>query len=87
MGQNVVEGFQGLGNHGRKKGTLSLYDIYGTHWGGCDAQIDPINHAQVFCSCYLIARKVMKKHTKNESTLDAITVVEFTKNGAPLNLC
>jgi hypothetical protein len=48
MGQNVAEGFQGLGKHGRKKGTLNLYDIYGTHWGGRGTQIDPINDAQVF---------------------------------------
>jgi hypothetical protein len=37
--------------------------------------------------CYLIAGKVMKNYTKNECTLDAIAVVEFTKNGAPLNWC
>jgi hypothetical protein len=33
-GQNVKDDFQGLWNHGRKKGKISLYDKYGTHRGG-----------------------------------------------------
>jgi hypothetical protein len=38
-------------------------------------------------ACYLIVGKVMKNYMKNECTLDAIAVVEFNKNGAPLNWC
>jgi hypothetical protein len=37
--------------------------------------------------CYLISGKVMKNYTKGECTLDAITVAEFTKNGALMNWC
>ena len=48
MGQNVVEGFQGLGKHGRKKGTLKMYDIYGTHQGGCGTYIEPVNDTNFF---------------------------------------
>jgi hypothetical protein len=46
-GQNVSDDFQGSGKHGRKKGTLSLYELYGTHRGGHGALIEPINDPQV----------------------------------------
>jgi hypothetical protein len=39
------------------------------------------------CACYLITGKVMKNFTRNKCTLDAIAVVEFTKNDTPMNWC
>jgi hypothetical protein len=33
-GQDVTDGFQGSGKHGKKKGELSLYEKYDTHHGG-----------------------------------------------------
>jgi len=85
MGQNVSDEFHGSRMHGRKNGTLILYDLYGTFRGGFEYHIDPINDAHVIFYCYLIPSKVMKNYTKNECTLEMILVVEFTKNGAPLN--
>jgi hypothetical protein len=45
------------------------------------------NDEQVCMACYLIVGKVMRKYTKGECTLDAITVAEFNKNGTPMNWC
>lgn len=70
-----------------KKGTLILYDIYGTLRGVRSTQIYPINDTKIHCSYYLIVGKVVKNYTKNECMLDAIMVAEFTKNGTPLNWC
>jgi hypothetical protein len=42
-GQNVSDDFQGSRKHGRKKGMLNLYELYGTRWGGHGTLIDPIN--------------------------------------------
>jgi hypothetical protein len=46
-----------------------------------------INAKKVCMACYDIERKVMCKYMKEECTLDAITVEEFSKNGAPMNWC
>jgi hypothetical protein len=49
--------------------------------------LNQINDEQVHCACYVIAGKVMKNYSRGECTLDTIAVVEFRKNGAPLNWC
>jgi len=63
---------------------LILYELHGSHWGGCGALLEPINDPQVHCSYYLIVGKVMKIFTWNECTLDAIKVAKFTKDAAPM---
>jgi hypothetical protein len=85
QGQDVTEGFQILGKHGKKKGELRLYEKYGTCRGGRGVHIGLINDDQVHMYCYMIRGKVMHKYLKGECTLDAIAVVEFNKNGAPMN--
>jgi len=86
-GRDVTQGFQGSGKNDRKKGELNLYDKNGTKWGGHRAHIDPINDEKVHCACYRRADKFIKNYSRGECTLDAISIVEFYKQGAPLNLC
>jgi len=42
--EDVVNGFQGLGKHGRKKGEVNIYDNFGTGSGGYGALIESITH-------------------------------------------
>jgi hypothetical protein len=86
-GKDVTQGFQGSGKHDHKKGEISLYDKYGTRRGGHGALIDQINDEKVCCACYIIVGKVMKNYSRGECTFNTIAVVEFSKNGAPLNWC
>jgi hypothetical protein len=85
--QDVIDGFQGLGKHGHKKGTLSLYEKYNTQQGGRGALIELIKDEKIWCACYIITGKVMKNYTRGECTLDAIAVAEFVKNGTRMNWC
>ena len=42
QGEDVSNGFQGPGKHGKKKGELSLYEKFNTKRGGCTTIIESI---------------------------------------------
>jgi hypothetical protein len=83
----VSKGFQGPGKHKKKKGELSLYEKFNTKRGGHTTVIEPTLPEIVRIGCYIIANKVMISYYKEESTLDALSVIDVCTNGTVLNWC
>lgn len=77
--------FQTRVKRGKKNLEENIYARYGTEQGGRGAKLDRINKVDIKLYCSLIAGKTMHHFTKNECTLDAISMAEHCCKGEVLN--
>lgn len=86
VGVTISTAFQTISNT-RKTGNDNYYNKYNTQRGGKDVLIEPINTPNVKFGCYIIVEKLMRHFSRNECTMDTISVAENCVQGAQLNWC
>jgi len=77
--------FQAGAKQAKKEGDNDYYRKYNTKQGGRGAKIDLINKENIRFTCYIIAGKVMLNFSRNECTLDIISVMKHCSDRVSLN--
>jgi len=85
MGNVVSAAFQTGAKRGKKPTEDNIYTRYGMEQGGKGAKLDKINKDNIRFACYQIARKTMRHFTRNEYTLDTVSIAEHCYQGEILN--
>jgi len=85
MGNAFIIAFQARAKWGKKPTEDNIYTRYGMEWGRKGANLDRINKDNIWFSCYLIVGKTMRHFTRNEYTLDTVSIEEHCCQGEILN--